>query len=421
MTPIGTEEESVKAKSLPCVAWRRRVLWALGFILAMVLSTTFSTAADWYVTPRLELEERYDDNVLVVEDDKKEDFITYVRPKVEAVYRTERFRSSLNSYVEYQKYIKESDLDNFLHDHRLSLAYALLQTLNLRATGFFRVDTTLETELLEEGLLARREDRHLFGGTAGLDYFFSPVFLCAFDVGRNYTQYPDDPTDTADFWSDSVTLVPQYMLSPKTSIFVSLGYYKTKYDNLESDFSVLVDRKIETFNILPYVTYQFAVDFSVTAGVGYRYTQSKSKSLSKIPSFIPDAEQDDDSSGFVANLALHKDWERAFMELDLSRDQYSSLDGTSLQRDRLTLRGRYDWSQRFGTNASIILSRADDDAGGDASKFLYVMPSMDFRWTREVTLRGYFTYSYYDQTDSTNRYEGGLKLIVAWERLFSGH
>ncbi|MBI4775008.1 MAG: outer membrane beta-barrel protein [Deltaproteobacteria bacterium] len=410
----------MKAKTLESVMYRRSIHWTVCFVVAMVFSSTFSMAADWYVTPRFELDERYDSNILVTKDDKKDDFITYVRPKVEAGYRTERFQSAFNTYAEYQKFIKEDELDTIHHDHRLSLGYALLQTLNLRASGFFRVDTTLDTELLEEGRLARREDRQRFGGTAGLDYVFSPVFLCAFDVGRDYTRYPDDPVDTADYWSDSVTLVPQYILNPKTSFFVSLGYYKTKYDNLESDFFVLVDRRIETFNIMPYVTYRFTEDFNAKVGAGYRYTQTEGKSVSKIP-FFPDENQDGDSSGFIANLVFHKDWQQSFMELDLSRDQYSSLEGDSLERDRASLRGSYTWSERFRTHASLDYVRATSDEGGDDSSYIYVTPSMDFRWTREVTLRGFFNYTYYDETDSTDRYEAGLKLIVAWERLFSGH
>jgi len=420
MTSTGTEVESVKAKSLDGAVWLRRIHWAIGFIMVMVFSSTFSTAADWYITPRFELDENYDSNILLARDDKKDDFITYVRPKVEAVYRTERFLSALNSYAEYQKYINESDFDTLHHDHRLSLAYALLQRLKLRAGGSFRKDTTLDTELSEEGRRFRREDRYRFGGTAGLDYVFSPVFLCALDAGRNYTRYPDDPVGTADFWSDFATLVPQYILSPKTSIFVSLGYYKSKYDNLESDFSVLVDRSIETFNIMPYVTYRFTEDFNAKLGVGYRYTQSEGTLVSKIP-FIPDENRDSDSSGFIGNLVFHKDWQQAMMELDLSRDQYSSLEGESLERDRVTLRGSYDWSERFRTHASLDVVRATGDSGGDDSRYIYVTPSMDFRWTREVTLRGFFNYTYYDETDSTDRYQAGLKLIVAWERLFSGH
>jgi len=139
----------------------------------------------------------------------------------------------------------------------------------VRAGGFFREDTTQETELLEEGLLVRREDRQKFGGNAGFDYDFTRQLSLSADWTRRYSKYYGESTEFDDRTSDTIELAPQYMLSPQTKLFLALGFEDTEYDRPG-------DPKIKNYRVKPSFRHDFAEDFYIQAGAGYRYTEDDS-------------------------------------------------------------------------------------------------------------------------------------------------
>ena len=142
-------------------------------VIVVPLFATVS-ASDWEVSPSVQFIEEYNDNILFSRDEfELDDFVTYVQPRLEAIYSTERFHLTLNSGLEAETYIDNDDLNTIDHDHRIALSHALSPSFSLTAGGYFRQDTTLEQELIEEGLLARREDRRKFGGNIGFDHALS--------------------------------------------------------------------------------------------------------------------------------------------------------------------------------------------------------------------------------------------------------
>jgi hypothetical protein len=207
-------------------------LITLAAFVAVFLLFAPSWSADWEVSPCVEIIEEYNDNILFSSKGQElDDFVTYVRPRVEAKYSTDRLRMSLNSGLEREIYVDYDELNTTNHDHKLALSYGLLRTLGLRAGGYFREDTTLETELIEEGLLVDREDRRKFGGSFGFNYAFSTFLSCSADWTRRYTEYPNDPVDLNDQASDTLKLAPSYVLSPQTSLFLNLTCTNTEYDD----------------------------------------------------------------------------------------------------------------------------------------------------------------------------------------------
>ena len=141
-------------------------------VIVVPLFATVS-ASDWEVSPSVQFIEEDNDNILFSRDEfELDDFVTYVQPRLEAIYSTERFHLSLDSGLEAEAYIDNDDLNTIDHDHRIALSHALSPSFSLTAGGYFQQDTTLERELIEEGLLARREDRRMFGGNIGFDHAF---------------------------------------------------------------------------------------------------------------------------------------------------------------------------------------------------------------------------------------------------------
>ncbi|MDL1985561.1 MAG: outer membrane beta-barrel protein [Deltaproteobacteria bacterium] len=368
-----------------------------------------SWSADWEVSPCVEIIEEYNDNILFFSKGQElDDFVTYVRPWVEAKYSTDRLRMFLNSGLEREIYVDYDELNTTNHDHKLVLSYGLSRTLGLRAGGYFREDTTLETELIEEGLLVDREDRRKFGGSFGFNYAFSTFLSCSADWTRRYTEYPDDPVELNDRANDTLKLAPSYVLSPQTSLFLNLIYTNTEYDD-EGDTS------IANYDIRPSFRHDFGEAFYVSGGAGYRYTEHESKNAD---------EQDEHTDGFVFNLLFHRDWERVSMELLASRTQYSSADRRSVERHMLTLRGTCRLSDRFRSSLVATFRRNRVDKGTDNSDYYTVSPAFSYDLTPTITLSGSVNYSEYVYKDINNadreRFRARLFLNFTWPRLWRG-
>ena len=380
------------------------------FVTLTVFVTVFlffapSWGSDWAVSPRIEIWEEYNDNILFSwEENEIDDWITYVRPRVECKYNTEKFRLSLDSGLGIERYIDNDEYDTTDHNHYIALSSALSKNLGLKAGGYFLEDTTLESELAEEGLLVRREDRRKFGGNLGLIYVFSTRTSLSGGWTRRYSEYPDDPVDYDDRRSDTLDLSPQYLLSPKTKLFLKMVYTKTDYDTQADDC-------ISTYYIKPSFHYDFTEDSYVSGGAGYRYTEYETVT------------SDENSDGFVFDLSLHRNWKRASMELITSRDQYSSVDRQSVERDRLTLRGTYKLSRRLRTSVAATFRRNRVEGGHDYDYYT-ISPYFGYDITPTVILRGHADYSEYGYKDDIypdrERFRARLSLNFNWPRLLSG-
>ena len=382
----------------------KKCLIALTVFTAVFLFFAPSWGADWEVSPYVTILEEYNDNILFSsKEDEIDDFVTYIRPRVEAKYSTDRFSMSLNSGLEGEIYVDRDELNTINHDHKFVLSYKLLRTLGLRAGSYFREDTTLETELIEEGLLVDREDRRKFGGSLGFNYIFSTSISCSADWTRRYTEYPDDLDDRV---SDTLKLAPRYTLSPQTSLFLNLTYTNTEYDDEE-------DTSIANYNISPSLRYDFTEDFYVLGEVGYRYTEHS----------VGSADEHSDGSAF--NLTFHRDWKKVSMELLASRNQYSDVDGRSVERDRLALKGTYRLSARLSGSLAATLRRNRVDDGSGDSDYYTISPALNYNLTPTITLRGSMDYSEYDYNEDNDsdseRFRARLFLNFTWPRFWSGH
>lgn len=358
--------------------------------------------ADWAITPRIHILEEYNDNILFdPEEEELDDWVTYAKAGVEASCRTQRFHLSLDSDLEIEKYIDYDELNTTDHTHKLAFSSALSKNLGLRAGGYFREDTTLETELEEEGLLVGRENRRKWGGDLGLSYVFSTRVSLSGDWTRRYSAYPDDPDAYDDRRSDTLDLVSRYALSPKASLFLKMGYTETEYDR-PGDFS------ITNYNVKTSFRYDFTEHSYFSGGAGYRYTKEEKPT------------DDEHSDGLVYELSFHRDWGKVLLRLVVSRDQYSSVDERSVERSRLTLEGTYRLGPRFRTGVAATFRRNRIE-GGEDYEYYALSPSASYDLTRRIILKGsadYSEYGYLEDSDrDRERFRARLALSFLWPRL----
>ena len=258
--------------------WREGGLSLIAFVvllLPLVCSENTADAADWFVTPQLTVVEEYNSNVLYSQTVKLSDFITYVRPRVTGAYETERFSVSGNAGIGIEKFIDNTDLDTINQNYNLGASYAVLETLRFDASGYFRRDTTLETELVEEGFLATRQDRRSYGGNFGFQYTYSERLSFAGGYTRSYVEFPGSQDNLVDYKGNYFYLSPQYVLSPKITLLMDLSYSMTKYDPETGQTFDIIDRQISNYRFIPQVRYNYSETLYLTAGVGFRYTESE--------------------------------------------------------------------------------------------------------------------------------------------------
>lgn len=89
---------------------RRRFLLApLASAVASLLYSGLASAGEWQVTPRVEAEEVYTDNVLLTKNDREDDFITSITPGVNIVGASRHYKLNLDYSVENLIYADHGD------------------------------------------------------------------------------------------------------------------------------------------------------------------------------------------------------------------------------------------------------------------------------------------------------------------------
>ena len=388
---------------------RRDCAGVLGIVfLVSVLVSAPCFAADWSISPHIKVIEEYNDNVLFRADDELDDWVTYIRPRINAEYATQRFRLSLDSGINSETYSDHTKFNTVDQDHNLALSHSLSRTLSLNAGGYYRKDTTLETELLEEGLLVSdRFDREKFGGNLGFNMSLSRKARLSGNYARHYSEYDEGFNDR---FADVYRLSPHYILSPKTKLFLNLSYTQTEYDRPG-------DPTIDNYRIDPSFRHDFAEDFYISGGAGYRYTEEERIGAS-----------DEDYDGFVFDLEFHRKWKRTSATLLVSKNQYSTVDRRSVDRDRVTIEGIHQLTKRVGATlaATYRRNRVDDDDSfsDDDSDYYTVSPGVIYIFTPRISLRGSVDYSEYDYDEGSNRdreqFRARVQLVMGWPRLLSG-
>jgi hypothetical protein len=408
-------------KTLIWVKSRFSFVAVIVVLFTTVSAGTMAYAADWFVSPHLTVIEEYSSNVLFSKTVKLNDFITNVIPHLTGAYRTERFSITGDAGIGVEKFINNDNLDTINQRYNLGASYALLERLSFSANGYFRRDTTLETELVEEGLVANRQDRKRFGGDFGFQYTYSERLSFSGGYSRSYVEFPGSNSSLVDYRGNYFYLTPQYVLSPKIVLQMDMAYSRTKYDSLPGQTFDITDRVISNYRIMPSVQYSVSETLSLTGGVGYRYTQSEFKlSPSGTGSGKKTTENND---GLIFVFLLDKNWEKTSVELGARREQYSGLDGTSYTNDRFSVDARHQFSERF-TGSALVWYQTNTADNSDVrdTQYFSMVPTLSYRLTRNIYLRGSVEYSKYfpEGEDDVDRFKSLLTLDMGWPRVLSG-
>jgi len=353
-----------------------------GCVLIFLLSVPFvAVARDVSVLPSIAFKAGYDDNVLYSRTFEITDYVGIISPALKLDYATEVFNISGSGLVDVLRYAQEKDLDYERQYYRLDGGYRFAERWNFNGDFAYSKDTTLQTELIQTGIVNIRSPVDRFDGDLGLSYQLSELS----DIGVKYAYVNRSYKDSGleDYYASSISLPYNRQFNNGIDIFT----VEPRYTRLTSDNS---DDHGYRFMLgwthRPSETYQFRVF------LGPRYTVQKSENTGETTS----------NWGVVGDINLEKTAEVYSILVGFGSDIFNRPSTGELNQifklySRLTRRITERFAARVYARISLTRPDFDDVSNEEDVWYFTVTPSLDYRLTENHYLR--LSYSYQHQYD----------------------
>ena len=370
--------------------------WCFIMVLLAAVCLPAAEAAEETWNPRISLQWKYDDNINFSSRHVERDWIYEVRPELTWRRRTERDDLRFTARLLGQKYDTESELDTLDQDYRLKASSQVRPTLRLSFDGRYSKDTTLDSELSEEGLRLFREDRKVYRLNPSV--LWQATERSAWQMSIPFRQEDYKGQDDYDYKSTGTYLEYSRMLADnRTYIFVQPGFSYADFETGDT----------HTYQMMCGVDRAFSERLTLRASGGVSFSRIKQDTKTST------------DTGFVASVEAHGKLERGHWRAGYVRDVYPSGIGRTVLRDRVTLKGMYRLSERmrFTGEASYtdVSSQGDGDYGdygyygryehSDDYWTLRVSPGLVYRLAEHANLGIYYCHRFLDnqENDRTSR------------------
>ncbi len=203
-------------------------------VLIFLLSVPFvAIAKDITIVPAIAFEAGYDDNVLYSRAFEISDYVGIISPGLKLDYATEVFNIRGSGLVDVLRYAQEKDLDYERQYYKLDGAYRFAERWNFNGDFAYSKDTTLQTELIQTGIVNIRSPVDRVDGDLGLSYELSELS----DIGVKYAyvnrSYKDPGLD--DYYANSISLPYNRQFNDGLDIFtVEPRYTRLNSENNDS-------------------------------------------------------------------------------------------------------------------------------------------------------------------------------------------
>lgn len=420
---------------------RLDALWVGAAAWLLLAQAIPAGSAQFSFTPRITVEEEYNDNILLERKNEKDDFITTVSPGFTVELRGQTAGASLDYGPAYSFYADHDQYDGWRHRLQLLIWNEISRTTRLDLTNYFlyakdpqedRDVLTKEGDVIAEGDPTRRRTRdtyyrntatarlsHQFGAedsvygqflyslhknddpanedsqefspSAGLAYWFSQ--WTGIETGLGYTRGVYDENDL-NFHQGYGRLRLNQRVSPRFGLFGEYKHILRDYD--ESGFAGRRDYMVYAPSAGAF--YDFDRSLRGSIGVGYYYQQ------------IEDA---DDEQGPFITADINKLWD--FQRWSIRARGSSGLDSQDFGAEKRgferyvqgELTGRYDLTRQLFADAALRYRYADyvnseDDVVDHRYGAEVGLGYTVFRW---MLLRVSYAFNKLDSQNSTDDYE----------------
>lgn len=250
-------------------------------LLALLFHASSARGAEVKFAPTVKLETEYNDNILLSNDYKIDDFIATLSPGLRFEYNTERLKTNLRVKLDGIKYVDSEELDHVDQFYKALVQYQLSPRWSVEAEGSFQQDSRPDRDLSVTGLSLRPGIRDRWNGRLSSGYVFNEKFTGTF-TGMYQTETSEDPNFVSSEIAYAVVgglyNLGKYFERPTTGR-CNFSYTRYNYPDVNS--------LTENYTLTMGFTREFTEKWSLTMDVGVRYTMSDFEVQSPIVIELP--------------------------------------------------------------------------------------------------------------------------------------
>ena len=343
--------------------------------------------AETVVKPMVVVKTEYDDNIQFTRENQMDDLVLSLSPSVVLTHRTERLQSDTSALVRGLKYLEESDLDRVEALFETDLSYKYTERVSLHGDASYHLDSALETELQETGIVTEQSDRSRLSAGGGMTFRLTELQEVggSFSLGR--TTYESDRF--LDY--DTAYLAVDWTRSFKNQRDALV--IRPYWSHSSSDVS-----EMDTYGLMAGWERSLTENWTLSAFLGVRRTETEYQT--RVPFAFDSAieTREESSWGGVADVRVRWEDQTWAFGASYDRDLSYTVQGVPIERDRLALsvRKRFDPRLYAHFRAWGVLSEYEGiDPGRDFYHY-NLSPSLSYRLTEDHVLTAGYSYGYYE-------------------------
>ena len=367
--------------------------------LALMLSPSLSSAANWVADYSFNTDVTYDDNFFMTESEQ-DTWIYSVKPEVSLIYVSPVAKSQLDAKVAVKRYSEFGQFDsedpafdwkNSYKTQRSNWSINLGYSENSQRdaaeqdVGIFDSNTIVETIYLDPSVAFEISERDQLG------------------ISLNYAERDYDVNDFSDNDNQTVGLNWQHRLNELLSTTATLSVSQYSADRVAIS-STETDYIQTTVGFI----YKYSEAMTINGSAGYFETDSQARFLAGPALLIVDTER----TGTLLNLGIAYRYEKDNVSFNLSRGLYPSSQGVVEERDSIGM----DYEHQFnGRSASgINISWHNTDFLLEERETLTLSPFYRYRLTEKLQLKTSYIFRRFDRQSTltevdSNRVKVGLR------------
>lgn len=398
-----------------------RYNFLIAFILILLVNFGVSdvSGSEIKLTPKISIQETYNDNIDFTSKNEIDDFITVFTPSLNFVRDTEKSHIKFNASAGIEDYQDENNLDDVIHYYDLTSGYNLSSLIMIDFFSSFRRDTTLDEELETTGLILERSDRESYRIQPGITWNITEVDSLGFNFNFTKTRY--DRESYTDYDNYDGTISWNHLISPTgTTYFISAGYNLTDYN----------DADVETYSLYSGFNLPLDPEWELNCWGGIRRTINKYDTYLLMPYPEPPFfyfARDDKTRrdwGGIGLFLIKRSFEKGSLLAEISRNIIPSGSGGTLERDRARLNISYRITDiltaRLG--GSWTDSQSESSNWNSDEEYYSFNSSLTYRLGEKITATLSYTRSEKDYKNRSSDTKADrnvvfIKITSYWEKL----
>ncbi|MEW6441257.1 MAG: hypothetical protein AB1640_10030 [bacterium] len=287
-----------------------------GWLVAMLFWCSPATgSADTQIrlNPLLAVQEDYRSNVLFTAQDREEDFVTVLAPKLEGWLEGDRARGEVSLGIEHELYARQDGLDATNQLYSLSGSVDASERWAAGADASFNEDHSIEREVTALGIAVDRHRRRLWTAEPFVSVALGERTSLAPRAIFTWGEYRDPAL--RDYRTEGGALrFTRELADRKTTVSAEVGGSRWDYD----------PESVTSGNFLASLEHAFSDTLTVEGALGYRYLR---QSLGEV----------EEDHALEAVFRMFKEFRPLSLELIASRGVITSPVGAAIQQNRANM------------------------------------------------------------------------------------